>query len=214
LENEAVVNRLLTDSGGAVELLDASAPLPGLKFKPGLSKWTLAGKDNSFFERWEDVPQSLHTLIRPGMFSAEREDFHLERCIRVLPHLQDTGGFFVAVLQKNGPCLWENKKQYQERDGESETSSQAEEEVKVENDGVFNVEFERTFSRTIIYLSAEVISDSSTNGRKRRNDGRGEAKEKKGRFQGYREDPFVYFDAEKEDPIFTEIREYFDLKVN
>jgi len=31
------------------------------------------------------------------------ESFPLERCARVLPHHQDTGGFFVALLRKTGP---------------------------------------------------------------------------------------------------------------
>ncbi|KAL5521818.1 NCL1 [Sanghuangporus sanghuang] len=30
-------------------------------------------------------------------------DLRLERCVRVYPHLQDTGGFFVAVLQRRDP---------------------------------------------------------------------------------------------------------------
>ncbi|KAL5514498.1 hypothetical protein ACEPAG_2587 [Sanghuangporus baumii] len=30
-------------------------------------------------------------------------DLHLEHCVRVYPHLQDTGGFFVAVLQRRDP---------------------------------------------------------------------------------------------------------------
>lgn len=31
----------------------------------------------------------------------------LERCMRMLPQDQDTGGFFVAVLVKTGPILWQ-----------------------------------------------------------------------------------------------------------
>lgn len=34
------------------------------------------------------------------MFPEEPADLHLERCVRVLPHHSDTGGFFIAVLQK------------------------------------------------------------------------------------------------------------------
>lgn len=30
----------------------------------------------------------------------EAADMHLERCWRLMPHDQDTGGFFVAVLVK------------------------------------------------------------------------------------------------------------------
>ena len=34
----------------------------------------------------------------------------------------------------------------------------------------------------------------------------------KAKFHGYKEDPFVYFDAEKPDPAFTEIEDYFGLE--
>ncbi|XP_042913410.1 RNA cytosine C(5)-methyltransferase NSUN2-like [Parasteatoda tepidariorum] len=35
------------------------------------------------------------------------KDLHLEHCIRILPHHQDTGGFFVAVLEKKDKLPWE-----------------------------------------------------------------------------------------------------------
>ena len=38
------------------------------------------------------------TSITPPWLCQE-QDLHLERCIRVYPHDQDTGGFFVAVLE-------------------------------------------------------------------------------------------------------------------
>ncbi|CAN0401742.1 unnamed protein product [Laminaria digitata] len=46
----------------------------------------------------------------PSFFppSAERaKELKLERCIRMLPQDQDSGGFFVAVLVKTGPILWQ-----------------------------------------------------------------------------------------------------------
>ncbi|KAJ4428687.1 hypothetical protein ANN_25680 [Periplaneta americana] len=33
--------------------------------------------------------------------------FNLDRCIRILPHQQDTWGFFVAVIEKLRPLPWE-----------------------------------------------------------------------------------------------------------
>ena len=35
-----------------------------------------------------------------SMFPDGAEGLHLERCMRILPHHADTGGFFVAVLIK------------------------------------------------------------------------------------------------------------------
>lgn len=36
----------------------------------------------------------------PSMFPEETEGLGLERCMRVLPHHADTGGFFIAVFEK------------------------------------------------------------------------------------------------------------------
>lgn len=42
-----------------------------------------------------------HAKLFSSMFAREDAgDLHLERCMRLLPHQADTGGFFVAVLQK------------------------------------------------------------------------------------------------------------------
>ena len=37
-----------------------------------------------------------------------------------LPRLQNTGGFFVAVLEKSAPCPWESKKKYEDTAAEVE----------------------------------------------------------------------------------------------
>ena len=34
----------------------------------------------------------------------EQQQMHLDRCMRILPHHQNTGGFFVAVFRKVGEC--------------------------------------------------------------------------------------------------------------
>lgn len=36
LENEAVIHRLLAENEGALQLIDASSLLPGLKYSPGI----------------------------------------------------------------------------------------------------------------------------------------------------------------------------------
>lgn len=69
----------MTESGDAVELVDVSADLPGLKFKPGLKKWKLAAKDNKFFSSWEEVPENHKSLMRPFMFPPEEDKINLER---------------------------------------------------------------------------------------------------------------------------------------
>uniref|UniRef100_A0A7G3B0Z9 tRNA (cytosine(34)-C(5))-methyltransferase n=1 Tax=Lutzomyia longipalpis TaxID=7200 RepID=A0A7G3B0Z9_LUTLO len=108
VENEAVIVRLLKESAGALELIDASNLVPGLKFDPGMREWELATKEMDFYRNFTEVPEKYHTILRPQMFPPEDvEQFHLERCMRILPHHQDTGGFFVAVLVKTKPMPWE-----------------------------------------------------------------------------------------------------------
>ena len=44
------------------------------------------------------------------MFPPEgAKDMNLDRCIRLLPHHGDTGGFFVAVLEKTAPLPWQSE---------------------------------------------------------------------------------------------------------
>ena len=46
-----------------------------------------------------------------------------DRCMRLLPHQQDTGGFFVAVLEKKKLCPWESvrKAEYNSTEGAENT---------------------------------------------------------------------------------------------
>ncbi|XP_055715572.1 tRNA (cytosine(34)-C(5))-methyltransferase [Phlebotomus papatasi] len=112
VENESVICRLLRESEGALELIDASDLVPGLKFSPGMTKWELSSKDMEFYSDFSQVPEKYHTIIRPQMFPPENvHNLNLERCMRILPHQQDTGGFFVAVLVKTKPMPWEKSQE-------------------------------------------------------------------------------------------------------
>merc|ERR1719495_184641 len=116
IEDESVVYRMLSMCEGAVQLVDASDRLPGLKYIPGLKTWMPADKQNNTFTSFEEVPENLKTVFRPHVFppsAEEAEKLHLDRCIRVLPHLQNTGAFFVALLEKKAICPWEKQKQPQ-----------------------------------------------------------------------------------------------------
>lgn len=103
IENEAVLHHLLAETGDAMEIVEASHLLPTLKHSPGITYWEPATKDMKFYKSFEEVPENYRTVIRPLMFPPSPEDapkFHLDRCIRVLPHQQNTGGFFIALLEK------------------------------------------------------------------------------------------------------------------
>jgi multisite-specific tRNA:(cytosine-C5)-methyltransferase len=110
VENEAVVAALLRACGGALVLDDCSAELPALRRAPGLRTWQVWDKSGV---RSADDPvpaegtsaAARHKHLKPTLFSAppgdaEADGMHLERCMRVLPHHGDTGGFFIARMTK------------------------------------------------------------------------------------------------------------------
>lgn len=100
-------------------MVDVSESLPSLIRRPGLTKWLpTVGRDLKYLETYEDYIASLPGgkgtarlarshwppaeelgLERWYAHSAERFWLLIKDSIRIYPHLQDTGGFFVAVLQ-------------------------------------------------------------------------------------------------------------------
>ncbi|KYK67764.1 putative tRNA (cytosine(34)-C(5))-methyltransferase [Toxoplasma gondii TgCatPRC2] len=112
VENEAVVAAALEKTKGAVELVDCSGVFPTLQRRPGLKTWRVYWQ-KEFYDRFEDVPQTsaARQKVRPTMFPQYaaskagegkngQDGLPLHRCMRFLPHLNNTGGFFVAVLEK------------------------------------------------------------------------------------------------------------------
>jgi tRNA (cytosine34-C5)-methyltransferase len=104
VENEAVVYNLLLKFKGQLELCDVREKLKGLKTLNGLLKWNLMNKNGELFDTFDKVSEGEYVnLMRPYMFPPELEvakELNLQRCIRILPHHQNTGGFFIAVLRK------------------------------------------------------------------------------------------------------------------
>ncbi|EER42540.1 methyltransferase [Histoplasma capsulatum H143] len=90
-----------------VHIMDCSNELSAMKRSPGLTTWTVMDKQGRIWANWKDVEEAVSegdvTLNRivEGMFPpAEEEGIDLSRCMRVYPHQQDTGAFFIAVLEK------------------------------------------------------------------------------------------------------------------
>ncbi|KAI0768186.1 cytosine-5--methyltransferase [Trametes elegans] len=114
VENEAVVAAALRSITG-FELIDMSNHLPGLVYRPGLTSWkpTVSKEINTNFATYQDYLQSLDEAQRGSSkmleshwppSAEEAENLHLSRCFRIYPHLQDTGGFFIAILQRKPPA--------------------------------------------------------------------------------------------------------------
>ncbi|KAF9513599.1 hypothetical protein BS47DRAFT_1372487 [Hydnum rufescens UP504] len=99
-----VLATALNSHPGRFVLEDVSTRLPGLLRRPGLKSWKVAiDKNITLASSWSSY---LSTLTDPGEAKLSRSLFppdnanelNLERCMRIYPHMQDTGGFFVAVL--------------------------------------------------------------------------------------------------------------------
>uniref|UniRef100_A0A452I731 tRNA (cytosine(34)-C(5))-methyltransferase n=1 Tax=Gopherus agassizii TaxID=38772 RepID=A0A452I731_9SAUR len=191
VENEAVIASLLEKSEGALELADVSSELPGLKWMPGITQWKVMLKDGQWFEAWKDVPSNRQTQIRPTMFPIKDEEklkvMNLERCIRILPHHQNTGGFFVAVLIKKSPMPW-NKPAAE--DGSVEIIKEppdAEDEDTKETQHLLNAESEQSKKDGVC----------------------GPPPCKKMKLFGFKEDPFVFLS--EDDPLFPPIEKFYAL---
>jgi 16S rRNA methyltransferase RsmB/F len=107
LEDEAVVAALLLYCNGKLKLVDVEKEglLPGLKKRAGISDWTCDDDIFTIGEADDEARQaskSRLTPLVPSMYPpapSVAAQLHLDRCVRILPHDQDTGGFFVAVLE-------------------------------------------------------------------------------------------------------------------
>ncbi|KAF4513377.1 hypothetical protein G6O67_000653 [Ophiocordyceps sinensis] len=114
VENESVVASAIERCGGPanVEIVDCSNQLPGLQRRPGLKSWKIMDKSARIWDTWEQVeqfakeendgviPARVVQTMFPRLEGSDCSDLPLDRCTRVYAHLQDTGGFFIAVLEK------------------------------------------------------------------------------------------------------------------
>ncbi|XP_045913860.1 RNA cytosine C(5)-methyltransferase NSUN2 isoform X2 [Micropterus dolomieu] len=221
IEDEAVIAALLEKSEGSLELADSSSDLPGLKWMPGVTSWKLMTKEGQWYSDWSEVPSSRHTQIRPTMFPPKDPEklasLHLERCMRILPHHQNTGGFFVAVLVKKAPMPWNKRYPKLRRDvpsisaaqpeGSPEASTPADTAVEEGEgggpEGKIDGDAEEEAPK-----GASLAQETSA-----KQDGVcGPPASKKMRLFGYKEDPFVFLT--EDDPVFTTIQSFYDLSSN
>eukprot|EP01062_Namystynia_karyoxenos_P039971 TRINITY_DN29124_c0_g1_i1.p1 TRINITY_DN29124_c0_g1~~TRINITY_DN29124_c0_g1_i1.p1 ORF type:complete len:926 (+),score=229.88 TRINITY_DN29124_c0_g1_i1:76-2778(+) len=111
-EDEAVVSAALAAQGGTVRLVDPEqlehgpAVLRGVRPAPGVHTWKVSAGDGQLYSARADVPEGLRadlasTLFPPAEAAIQEQ---LPRCMRVLPHRADTGGFFVAVFERVSPA--------------------------------------------------------------------------------------------------------------
>ena len=134
IEDEAVVFSLLKRCRGAVRIVDVSTMYPALKRASGLYQWKVCDQENGVYTNYESIPAEQKRLYRETMFAPEEQEAreqHLERAMRFLPHMQDTGGFFVCVLEKVAPIPRAEK---EEEEAKEETSAMVEDLGGVEDE--------------------------------------------------------------------------------
>ncbi|XP_012271383.1 tRNA (cytosine(34)-C(5))-methyltransferase [Orussus abietinus] len=197
VENEGVLHRLLEETNGSVCLRDCRDLVPGLKCNPGVSHWLPASKDLQFYNSWEEVPDQWQTQIRPKMFPpnpADASKLHLERSMRILPHHQDTGGFFIAVLEKIMPLPWEKESSIVDVKPNKSLEGDEKEELNLEEEAEAEIE-----KRKESQDGKRPLIDENKPRRKRK------------RMIGYREDPFVFFKDDKED-VWPSIKDFYEIQ--
>ncbi|WRT64898.1 uncharacterized protein IL334_001837 [Kwoniella shivajii] len=115
-EDEAVISAALNARPGKFHIVDVSSQLPELKRRQGLASWkvgTSKGEKVNWYETFEDYRAAIENgeekendrgkgLPKSLWPPTNATELNLERCMRLLPHDQNTGGFFVCVLEKAG----------------------------------------------------------------------------------------------------------------
>ncbi|PHH54173.1 Multisite-specific tRNA:(cytosine-C(5))-methyltransferase trm4b [Ceratocystis fimbriata CBS 114723] len=123
IENEAVVAAAIDRCGGPekVGILDCSNQLVGMKRKPGMKTWQVMDKSGNWWNSWQEIQDKAaadSTWEAPGKITEPMfpppagslcADLPLERCIRVYAYQQDTGSFFITVLEKKAEIRARNE---------------------------------------------------------------------------------------------------------
>ncbi len=106
IENEAVVAMALRKNPEFVKLVDVRPNVPELITKPGLTAWKVMDKNGEFYESFEQFneqadPSKKSSILETMFAQSDLAEMGIEKCMRLYPHLQNTGGFFVAVFEKS-----------------------------------------------------------------------------------------------------------------
>lgn len=98
IENEAVVAEALRKWGDSIRLVNCDDQLPSLIRSQGITSWPVI--DRNMETRTKEDENTLDSWFPPS--AEEVSKFNLQNCMRVYPHQQNTGGFFITVFEKIG----------------------------------------------------------------------------------------------------------------
>lgn len=108
VEDEAVLSAAIDRCGGpqVVSIEETKDLLPGLRRSPGLKEWKIMDKQGRIWSDWASIEKQRADFGEDGlgrlaetMFPSSHQ-LPLDRAMRVYPHQQDTGAFFIAILEK------------------------------------------------------------------------------------------------------------------
>ncbi|XP_071490543.1 RNA cytosine-C(5)-methyltransferase NSUN2-like [Diadema antillarum] len=205
IENEAVVADVLRQSQGAVELVDVSDELPGLKRIQGMLTWKVIDDKGQIFTSMEDVAEreekDKRRRYKPSFWPPSEEEaqaLNLQRCVRILPHHQDTGGFFVAVLRKTKPLPWMK----QDKSAAQGVTEEKKPDADMRDDSNETAEKASQGEDAVAVAAKASAGDASKSAP--------EPPTKKARFGSYKEDPFVFLKEGEE--IWPQIKEFYDVQ--
>ncbi|VDD79465.1 unnamed protein product [Mesocestoides corti] len=121
VEDEAVVASVLAACKGTVRLVEpdllclpnsTNAKDGGFIARQGLKSWQILMGNDKWYTAHSELPERERGTVQTSLFPPENaEELHLEHCRRVLPHDQNTGGFFIAVFEKLTDLPWMRNRQ-------------------------------------------------------------------------------------------------------
>ncbi|CCD23217.1 uncharacterized protein NDAI_0B01830 [Naumovozyma dairenensis CBS 421] len=136
IENEAVVAEALRKWGSKIKLVNCDDKLVGLVRSKGISNWPVLDRNMAVKNKGDEG--TIESWFPPT--EEEREIFHLDSCIRVYPHQQNTGGFFITVFEKIEDEVEQAKRLANELEESSPTPSAK--KLKTENGAAAEVQQE------------------------------------------------------------------------
>lgn len=246
VEDEAVLAEAIRQCGGTdvVQLIETKDMLPGLKRSTGLKKWKIMDKSGRIWNDWASVEKQRAergddglNKLQESMFASD-EDIPLERAMRVYPHSQNTGAFFISILEKKSELRSKNHSQHHAKSeagskttmsGPAPEKQIQEGQTKVEtadSDGLNNVletqpngEVEKVHTPADAPTNGTTQTEDTSSKRKREDEEqklaqpeqkrvKSEANQRKSKGQPF-EEPFKYLDANI--PELQSVKKFYEL---
>ncbi len=194
IEDEAVVAAALER---CLDMEIVPIDLPGLKYCPGMTSWKVMGYEGEYLdspaERLRPIPETCFPRCAAG----------LEKCKRVYPHLQNSGGFFFALFEKK-----ELKRESDEQNAATVKKIKLDDTHSVQADiSEKNEEVDASNEdNTKKYQDVPNGSDNMRKGKKQMN---GQPTTRTPNFKS-RFDPFIFID--KQCDLVESIESFYDVK--